>query len=125
MSPRLHDLTEQRFGRWTVLAIHPRRMRYGKTGHAVAVLWLCRCECGTERVVFGNNLHRRLSTSCGCLKREKLIERNTKHGHARRGKHTSIYDRWVSMRQRCSNPNNNSYVNYGGRDDGPIIVCEE
>lgn len=28
---------------------------------------------------------------------------------------------WIEMRQRCDNPNNKAYVNYGGRG---ITVCE-
>ena len=120
MSPRLHDLTGQQFGRWTVIAIHPERMRYGK---AIAALWHCRCRCGTEALVFGSNLRQGFSRSCGCLIRDKTTERNTKHGHACRGKVTRAYTCWVSMLQRCFNPNSQSYGNYGGRDD-PITVVE-
>ena len=43
------------------------------------------------------------------------------HGHARVNKHTSIYYTWVALRQRCNNPNNKQYNNYGGRG---IKVCE-
>lgn len=53
------------FGRWRVLALasggkHP--------------LYLCRCECGTRRLVHGRNLERGLSRSCGCLRSEILRE---------------------------------------------------
>ena len=123
MSPRLHDLTGQRFGRLLVLRPHPERVRYGKDKRAVAVLWCCVCVCGEERLVLGNNLRQGFSRSCGCLIRDKTTERNTKHGHARRGKVTRAYTCWVSMLQRCFNPNSQSYGNYGGRDD-PITVVE-
>ena len=43
---------------------------------------------------------------------------NHKHGL----RHTRIYNIWRSMRQRCNNPNNNRYRNYGGKG---ITVCEE
>jgi hypothetical protein len=33
-----------------------------------------------------------------------------------------VYDVWRAMRQRCENPFNKSYINYGARG---IIVCEE
>jgi hypothetical protein len=118
---QLIDLTGRKFGRWTVLSLHPERMRYGKAGHAVIALWRCACDCGSERLVFGSNLRRGLSTSCGCFKLEQLVKRSTKHGHARRGNHTSIYDRWVSMRQRCFDPNHKSYPDYGGRG---ITICD-
>src|SRR5262249_35922619 len=74
---RLIDMTGRRFGRLTVLAIYPERYRW--PGGTFA-LWLCRCDCGTERVVLGNSLRRGASTNCGCLKREKFIRRVTKHG---------------------------------------------
>ena len=34
---------------------------------------------------------------------------------------TSIYSRWQDMKQRCGNPNNIHYKDYGGRG---IKVCE-
>jgi hypothetical protein len=117
---KLVDLTGKQFGRWFVLAIHPTRMRYGRHGHAVCVLWHCRCDCGTERVVFGCNLRRGLSNSCGCFSREQTIKRSKKHSHAKRGNHTRVYDCWVTMRQRCCNPKNTDYDDYGGRG---ISVC--
>jgi hypothetical protein len=121
MGRLLVDLTGKRFGRWMVLAIHPKRVRYGRRRLAVQALWLCRCDCGTERLMLGSNLRCGVSTSCGCFKREQTIKRNLKHGHARRGNHTRIYDIWVSMLQRCLNPNAAGYRNYGGRG---ITVCE-
>jgi hypothetical protein len=125
VSPRLIDLTGQRFGRLLVLGVHPERVRYGKNKRAVAALWHCVCACGEQRFVFGSNLRQGLSRSCGCLIRDTTTKRNTKHGHARRGKHTREYDRWVCLRQRCKNPNNKSYPNYGGREppERPIGVC--
>jgi hypothetical protein len=124
MSPRLHDLTGRRFGRWTVIAIHPERYRCGKDKRAVAVLWHCVCVCGQTRLVLGTNLSRGMSRSCGCLISETTRARCTKHGHARRGSVTRAYTCWVSMKQRCFNPNCRNYPNYGGREDTPITVCE-
>lgn len=37
-------------------------------------------------------------------------------------KYPQIYKAWQSIRQRCDNPNDKSYSNYGGRG---ISVCEE
>ena len=37
-------------------------------------------------------------------------------------KHGRTYSSWAEMRQRCYNPNNVSYHNYGGRG---VEVCEE
>jgi hypothetical protein len=115
---RLIDLTGKRFGRWTVLAILPERKRYGKSSF---ILWRCRCACGSERVVFSIDLRRGVSTSCGCFSREQLIKRNTKHGHAPRGRKSRAYARWCAMMARCFNPHVIGYCNYGARSVAP---CE-
>ena len=46
---------------------------------------------------------------------------NARHGQSREGKRTSEYNCWIAMKQRCFNPNNKFYYNYGGRG---ISVCE-
>ena len=43
------------------------------------------------------------------------------HGHNQRGKRSKTYAAWRSMMQRCNNPNNKAFANYGGRG---IAVCE-
>lgn len=42
----------------------------------------------------------------------------TKHG----GKGTKLYGVWCAMKERCNNPHNKSYKNYGAKG---IAVCEE
>jgi len=115
---RLIDITGRKFGYWKVLAIHPERRRYGKAGKAIFVRWDCRCDCGVQRAVFGNNLHRGLSRSCGCAAREATRKRNWKHGHAVRGQHTRAYESWQHMKDRCTNSSNKDYPYYGGRGIG-------
>ena len=61
------DLTGQRFGRLTVLRQVP--VPEGLTQNDN---WLCRCDCGTERVVLASNLIRGHTKSCGCLKQRDL-----------------------------------------------------
>ena len=55
MSRKLIDLTGQRFGRWTVLRRAGNYGDYILDGHT-SPTWLCRCDCGAEGVVTGNNL---------------------------------------------------------------------
>lgn len=81
-----------------------------------SICWKCRCDCGNEITVIGSNLQSRHTTSCGCLKR--LFPNATRHGESG----TRLYHIWVNMRQRCNNPKNNNYKNYGGRG---IEVCGE
>jgi len=45
-----------------------------------------------------------------------------KHGLAKRGARSNIYRRWQHMVQRCHNPNDADYPEYGARG---ITVCEE
>lgn len=53
------DLTGQQFDYWHVDQFH------GRSASGLA-LWDCTCKCGTKKVVYGNNLRRGGSKSCGC-----------------------------------------------------------
>jgi hypothetical protein len=75
-----------------------------------------RCDCGTEKSVPFKNLGRG-TNSCGCLFTERLIARNTTHGHAG----TGIYMSWSDMVGRCTRPTHKRWADYGGRG---ITVCE-
>ena len=70
--PKKIDLTGQPFGRYTVIR------EYGRKNGAVT--WLCRCDCGREKVVSVRHLRRGAVLSCGCLRDEKLVARSTTHG---------------------------------------------
>jgi hypothetical protein len=111
--PRFIDLTGQRFHRLTVIQVGgtKRYRRYTKQ------LWLSRCDCGNELIVSGVSLRSGNTRSCGCLKSEVLLKRITTHGKTK----SRCYGIWRSMRQRCSNPKNTGYVDYGGRG---ITVCQ-
>jgi len=107
--PRYQDHTGRRFGRWLVLAYAGKRVR--------RVIWHCRCNCGTEKLVQANHLTSKASRSCGCLRPGPL-----QHGHAtRKTGTTSEYHSWAGIKGRCCNPNTSAYRNYGGRG---ITMCE-
>lgn len=110
MSARI-DLVGQKFGRLTVL----ERAENAKNG---AVHWKCHCECGNVVIVRGDSLRLGITRSCGCLKSELAIKRNTKHGMSK----TPEYDTWSHMLQRCNNPKDANYNNYGFRG---ITVCDK
>lgn len=65
------DITGQTFGRWTVLHRHPSEKKSAQ--------WLCRCSCGTERVVFGFMLRNGKSSSCGCASAKNLTGQRFGH----------------------------------------------
>lgn len=75
----------------------------------------CRCVCGNETSVAIEVWGR--TKSCGCLKREKTIERSTKHGLAG----SSEYMSWSDAKRRCSDPRHKRYADYGGRG---IYMCD-
>lgn len=109
------DLSGQRFGRWTVIGRADDSIT--KKGYH-NIMWHCVCDCGTSKDVRGKSLTEGISKSCGCLMRECVSERMSQHN----GFGTRLYAVWNSMRQRCNNPNNQAYENYGGRG---ISICPQ
>lgn len=73
---------------------------------------LVRCDCGRTKELKPKEV--RASLSCGCQQR---TGRNRRHGLNKTRTHTA----WSKMRQRCGNPNNEHYADYGGRG---ITVCD-
>lgn len=112
MGKPLVDMTNERFGRLTVISYTGKNIN----GNAV---WLCKCDCGNTKEVSRSCLVHGNTKSCGCLKKEVTGELSRTHGLS---KHKHL--RWVyeSMKQRCYNSNNKSYKHYGGRG---VTVCDE
>lgn len=56
------DLTGQKFGKLTVLKLDhiEKSKKY----------WLCKCDCGKEKIVNGYSLKRGDTKSCGCLRKK-------------------------------------------------------
>ncbi|PPA70072.1 hypothetical protein [Jeotgalibacillus proteolyticus] len=114
--PQRIDRTGMRFGRLIV-----RRLVEVNKYHQAK--WECICDCGNVTIVHYSNLHTGTSKSCGCLKSELNIKRNTKHGlSGRYDKDRRIYVIWIHMRSRCLNESDIDYAHYGGRG---IKICEE
>lgn len=65
---RRKSMAGQVVGRLHVLR-YTRTVRVGK-GHGHDALWLCRCDCGTEKEVRGRALRDGTTRSCGCYNRE-------------------------------------------------------
>jgi hypothetical protein len=121
MSCVISDLTNQRFGRLTVLS-KAGRDKWGQ------VLWNCKCDCNGYVVVTGGNLrNRKEKNSCGCVKAERFRKTYRKHGHTRQwldnGKVrvSPEYRSWQGMKKRCLDKNHVYYKNYGGRG---IKICD-
>lgn len=68
--PNFIDETGNKYGRLLVL--------YRATEIGKPVKWHCICDCGVEIDVLGASLRSGNTQSCGCLKKEKIIESNIK-----------------------------------------------
>lgn len=113
MPPKV-DLVGQRFGRLLV-------KRQAGLHKSYKVLWECICDCGNTKIVISTLLVKGSTRSCGCLFKEALMSRNTKHGHGTPGAKTPEFITWMNIKQRCTNPKNSHYKWYGGKG---IRVCE-
>lgn len=111
------DLTGQVFGKLKVMSV-AESTRHGKAQ------WLCLCDCGTEKILISGNLMSGASRSCGCDQRAAREEHNRRLREEAPGERPRKpeYVVWLSMKDRCHNPNGLSYPNYGGRG---ITVCDE
>jgi hypothetical protein len=84
------------------------------SGHAT---WLADCDCGQRVEVIAKNVGTGVTRSCGCLRHDLLVERNTTHGM----RDTNEWAIWRGMVSRCHNPNDTGFHKYGGRG---ITVCQ-
>lgn len=62
-----NDITGKKFNKWTVMR-RAKRTKDGKSG------WLCRCDCGTERVITSYALKTNRTRGCKCLGRKRPFE---------------------------------------------------
>ena len=117
MNVKRVDLTGKKFGRLTVIEKRePNKKR--KTS-----MWLCRCECGNEKIIASHDL-KHGTLSCGCMLKENRESFKNKYRNGKKinAKNTRILRIYNHMKQRCYNSNNSSYKNYGGRG---ITICKE
>lgn len=115
----------ERFGRLVVLACSdPRISGIGRL-RRVRDRVICQCDCGSNPVtVLVEHVKAGRTSSCGCRRRETSSEtgkRRRVHGEAVHGKETPEFRAWMGIVQRCTNPRDRAWKNYGGRG---IRVCE-
>jgi hypothetical protein len=104
----IKDLTGQKFGKLKVLNFSHKDIYY---------YWNCLCDCGNYHITSSASL-KNGATSCGCYRKELV----TTHGKStENGIKTPEYEAYINARKRCTNINDKSYQNYGGRG---ITVCD-
>lgn len=104
------DITGVKFGRLTVL-------RKSDMSSSNGVMWICKCECGVEKIIRGKHLRYGKINSCGCLERELLSSRSKTHGMSK----SRPYRIWRNMINRCHYEKYAERHLYGGRG---ISVCD-
>lgn len=108
MGDTLKDLTGTWFGRWFVIERAPNK--------GEAVMWRCRCFCGSEKIVHGTSLKSGVSTMC---RRCSYLSRKPRlHGLT----HHPLYRIWQRIKSSTTNQNHQDYEWYGGKG---VRVCEE
>lgn len=105
------------FGRLTVISIH--EIKEIKGAKKRKYYYLCQCSCGKEAVVHSDLLKRGYTRSCGCLSSEQRKTGDNRRVHGL--KNTPEYICWTTAKQRCFNPKNEKYPDYGKRG---IKMCD-
>jgi excisionase family DNA binding protein len=105
--PRSPEIIGMRFFRLTVLSKEP----YGSNP---ASRYLCRCDCGTEKVVYRKNLTNGAIKSCGCLRGDSARARAAVERPIQPSR-TKEYSIYKGAKRRCNGKHAVGYHHYGGR----------
>lgn len=107
---KANNLQGLKFGRLLVLTQAERRNR--------RIYWLCRCDCGNDKTIYGGSLTRGATKSCGCLQKQIMTNIRKTHGLS----NTRIQRIHSGILSRCRSKTHKQYEDYGGRG---IIVCDQ
>lgn len=88
----------RRFGRWVVVEELGYKAKY-----------TCRCDCGVESNIRVYDLLKAKSIMC------KACSASASKSPGQPVSNTTEYNTWIHINQRCHNPKNKDYANYGGR----------
>lgn len=114
-SPQFINRVGQRYGKLEVIKY------VGMAKHSV--YYLCRCDCGNEKIIKYGSLCSGNTISCGCNHQEKMRSMLTTHGMAGHGDRMHrLYRIYAAMKSRCYNPNGKYWNCYGGKG---IKICDE
>lgn len=111
MANKIRNYSGVKVGRLLVLSKHGRN----KSGR---VVWLCQCDCGRLATrtsdILKKAIDKKQASHCGCSPPGETHKLSQKEKH--------LYWVWAAMIQRCVNPANKDFENYGGRG---IHVCND
>jgi len=107
MGKKLEIKIGEKYGKLTI--IEEVESYVSPAGHKLRRV-LCSCDCGKNKITNFNTIRQGDSLSCGCN-----YSKSRKHGASFRGKQTTEYRAWCSMKYRCLNPNSKDYYMYGAK----------
>lgn len=70
----IKDITNQKFGKLIALCVDE-----DVSNEKGKIYWKCLCDCGNYKSIYGSSLRSGNSKSCGCVQKQKLIERTKKY----------------------------------------------
>ena len=105
---RLIDITGKKYNMLKVISFYDIQDKKSR--------WLCECECGNKKILFGKDIKNGNTKSCGCLLHKKKYNKETETKIKR------LQHIYYQMKQRCYDKNNPLYKHYGQRN---ITICKE
>lgn len=104
---KVHDLTSMKFSKLTPIEVD--------TSHkGKYVKWICKCDCGNISSVLAGSLRSGNTQSCGCFNKQRITETHLTHGYTKK-ENKKLYHTWLNIKNRCNNPNHDSYCDYGAK----------
>lgn len=107
------DLSGEIFGKLLVIGLTETK-KFKKARN-----WVCQCDCMNLTICTTEQLTYLGKLDCGCGYKQRKQDGATLHGCS--VKNNKLYAIYRAMLDRCTNPNNSEFENYGGRG---IVVCE-
>lgn len=104
MNGNIKNIINERYGRLVV-------KEYKGVSKNQKSIWLCKCDCGNEKLIVSGSLINKVTKSCGCLLKENAIKLKYSHGFCG----TKFYKIWMDMKDRCRRKTRKDYKHYGGR----------
>jgi hypothetical protein len=118
------DIVGKRYGRLTVVSYSHKVKRINSNGYKH--YYNCICDCGNNCLAERSALGRTIN-SCGCLRKENIIQLNKEYSATLNGDSTSneykrLHQIWGAIKNRCESKLNSHYKIYGGKG---VLLCDE
>ncbi len=115
--PRFKNRIGDRYGRLTVIDYAGKDKR-GKH------LWLCKCDCGNEKIVVSDNLSSGKSNSCGCLLHE-VIGKCNQYGYYEDREEAILRVQYSHLKRRNKKFTGDvmSYEEFVAKSKSPCFYC--